>query len=73
MCVCSLEKIVSEVQQVETEPCSSLLADDLSAKRCSEKMIQKLVSNQKFYHVTMCIVMFSKIYLDLLNTNAMLP
>ncbi|XP_037636944.1 uncharacterized protein LOC119494842 isoform X2 [Sebastes umbrosus] len=36
------EKIISEAQQVEVEPCSGLLADDLAEKRCSEKKIQEL-------------------------------
>ncbi|XP_051275505.1 myosin-11-like isoform X3 [Dicentrarchus labrax] len=36
------EKIISEAQQVEAEPCRSLLADELDVKTCSEKRIQKL-------------------------------
>ncbi|XP_038556021.1 golgin subfamily A member 6C-like isoform X1 [Micropterus salmoides] len=38
----ALEKIISEAQQVEAEPCRSLLAENLDEKRCSEKKIQKL-------------------------------
>ncbi|XP_044061147.1 kinectin-like isoform X2 [Siniperca chuatsi] len=38
----TLEKIISEAQQVEAEPCKSLLADNLDVKRRSEKKIQKL-------------------------------
>ncbi|XP_028445826.1 golgin subfamily A member 6B-like isoform X1 [Perca flavescens] len=38
----ALEKNISEAQKVEAEPCSSLLADDINAKRCSEQKIQKL-------------------------------
>ncbi|KAM7389837.1 hypothetical protein PAMP_023791 [Pampus punctatissimus] len=45
LCVCSLEKMVSDAQQVEAEPCRSLLADDPDVKRCSEKDIQKLVKS----------------------------
>lgn len=51
--VCSLEKMVTDAQQVEAEPCRSLLADDLDVKRCNEKYIHKLVSEQKCY----CIIM----------------
>lgn len=43
LCVCSLEKFVNEAQQVEAEPISTLLADELDAKRSIEKKIEKLV------------------------------
>ncbi|XP_054453095.1 uncharacterized protein LOC129089758 [Anoplopoma fimbria] len=36
------EKIISEAQQVEAEPCKGLLADDLDVKRCSDTKIQEL-------------------------------
>ena len=51
--VCSLEKMVSDVQQVEAEPCRLLPADDPDVKRRNEKHIQNLVSGQKCY----CIIM----------------
>ncbi|XP_029297734.1 uncharacterized protein LOC115014805 isoform X3 [Cottoperca gobio] len=38
----ALEKSNSGTQQIEAEPCRSLLADNLNAKRCSENKIQKL-------------------------------
>ncbi|XP_056239179.1 girdin-like isoform X2 [Seriola aureovittata] len=38
----TLEKIVSEAQQIEAEPSRSLLTDDLDVKRCSDRKIQKL-------------------------------
>ncbi|XP_026187024.1 BICD family-like cargo adapter 1 [Mastacembelus armatus] len=37
-----LEKIISEAQQVEAEPCKTFLASDPSVKRCSEQKIRKL-------------------------------
>ncbi|XP_010747982.2 coiled-coil domain-containing protein 14 [Larimichthys crocea] len=37
-----LEKFVNEAQQVEAEPISTLLADELDAKRSIEKKIEKL-------------------------------
>lgn len=55
LCVCSLEKIISEAQRVEAEPCRSLLDNDLNVKRCNEKTIQKLVGNQKYYIILKCI------------------
>lgn len=61
--VCRQEKIISEAQQVEVEPCSGLLADDLAEKRCSEKKMQELVSNQMCCSVTICITgVFKKTY-----------
>nr|XP_046263117.1 uncharacterized protein LOC124068724 isoform X3 [Scatophagus argus] len=38
----SLEKIISEAQQVEAEPCRSALSDNLDVKRFNEKEIQEL-------------------------------
>lgn len=55
MYVCSLEKIISEAQQVEAETCGSLLGDDLDLQRCSEQKIQELVGEQKC-HLLYCDV-----------------
>lgn len=43
LCFCSLEKVISEAQKVEAEPCKSLLADDLGVKTFRENKIQELV------------------------------
>ncbi|XP_019935377.2 myosin heavy chain, embryonic smooth muscle isoform-like isoform X2 [Paralichthys olivaceus] len=37
-----LEKLISEAQEVEEEPCRLLVTNDLDVKRCSEKEIQKM-------------------------------
>ncbi|XP_039975988.1 cytospin-A-like [Xiphias gladius] len=38
----ALEKIISEAQQDEAEPCRSLLTDDIDVRRCNETKIQKM-------------------------------
>lgn len=62
MCVSSLEKIISEAQQDEAEPCRSLLTDDIDVRRCNETKIQKMVGNQNCYCITNVLLVFSKIY-----------
>ncbi|KAF0039788.1 hypothetical protein F2P81_008023 [Scophthalmus maximus] len=37
-----LDRLISEAQQVEAEPCGFLLTDDLDVNSCSKKKIQKL-------------------------------
>ena len=45
--MCSMEKVISEAQQLEAESCSLLLTDDLDVYKNNEKKIQDLVCNLK--------------------------
>ncbi|CAK6971972.1 uncharacterized protein LOC122990174 [Scomber scombrus] len=43
-----LEKMASDAEQVEAEPCRLILADEPSEKRCDENYIQKLENTQEY-------------------------
>lgn len=48
--VCSLERVISEAEEIEAEPCRSSVASDLDVNAYSEKKIETLVRKQDLFY-----------------------